>query len=130
MNLKILLPGEKLLEERADRIRAAGEEGEFGILPRHIDYATVLVPGILVYERKDSEHFVAVREGVLVKSGDEVTVTVRDAVAGEDLGTLRKTVEKHYEQLGEREKRAKSALAGLESDFIRRFLEMEEHGRS
>jgi F-type H+-transporting ATPase subunit epsilon len=60
----------------------------------------------------------------LVKTGDEVTVAVRNAVGGAALGQLRQAVEREFSKLHEREKAARLALAKLEITFVRRFLEL------
>ncbi len=111
---------------------AEGHEGAFGILERHIDYVSPLVPGILTYRRSvdDTERIFAVDGGTLVKVGPDILVSVRDAVEGDDLPTLRETVERRFRRMDERERQARSALATLESRFIRRFIEQvrELHG--
>jgi F-type H+-transporting ATPase subunit epsilon len=83
------------------------------------------VPGILVFETGEcGEQIVAVDEGVLVKAGRDVMVSVRNAVGGDDLGQLRDTVEREFLNLGERERAVRSVLAKLETSFVRRMLEL------
>jgi F-type H+-transporting ATPase subunit epsilon len=65
----------------------------------------------------------AVDEGVLVKSGLNVLVSVRNAIAGTDLSKLHKAIDQEFLNLDEQEKRVRSVLAKLESGFIRRFAE-------
>ena len=63
-----------------------------------------LTPGILIYETEaEGEVYVAVDEGVLVKTGADVLVSVRRALGGADLGQLRAAVEKEFLTLDERE---------------------------
>lgn len=127
MRLRVQVPTERLLEEDVGKVVAEGVEGSIGILPRHIDYVAVLVPGILTFEEPDGgERLLAVDRGVLVKRGDLVTVSVRDAVRGEDLATLRQTVRERFEKIDQRERGARSALAQLEARFIRHFLQQAE----
>lgn len=126
MRLRILVPAREVLDEEVGRIVAEGPDGSFGILPRHIDVAAVLAPGILLYEdRGGRERWVATDRGTLVKRGGEVSVSVRDAVVGEDLATLRAAVEDRFEAVDERERSTRAALAQLEARFIRRLLEHE-----
>jgi F-type H+-transporting ATPase subunit epsilon len=81
-----------------------------------------LAPGILIYETEsDGEVLVAVDEGVLVKTGPDVLVSVRRAIGGTDLGQLRASVEKEFLTLDEREQSVRSVMAKLESGFLRRF---------
>lgn len=56
---------------------AEAENGSFGLLPRHIDVVTALVPGILAYvDGNGRQHLVGIDEGILVKCGDEVRVAI------------------------------------------------------
>ena len=62
-------------------------------------------------------------EGILVKSGADVMVSVRNAIGGTDLGKLREAVEREFLNLDKQEQSVRSVLAKLESGFIRRFAE-------
>jgi F-type H+-transporting ATPase subunit epsilon len=129
MNLRVLLPSEIFLDEQAAKIIAESQNGLFCLLPRHIDVVAPLVPGILSYEtREGREIFLAVDEGILVKCGEVVLVSTRNAVRGPDLGRLKQAVEEQFKVLGEREKTARSAMTKIEASFIRRFLEIQQYG--
>ena len=125
MRLTVHVPSEIVLDvEGVSSLIAEGAEGAFGILPRHIDYVSALVPGILSFEAPgEGEVLVAVDRGVLVKCGAHVRVSVREAIRGHDLGTLRQAVDARFRMLDERELQARSALATLEGRFIHRFIE-------
>jgi F-type H+-transporting ATPase subunit epsilon len=125
MNLKILLPF-TVFAEKNDvlRIVAVTHEGSFGILPRRLDCVASLSAGILVFETAaDGEVYIAVDEGVLVKTGSDVLVSVRNAFGGMSLGKLRATVEAEFMHLNEQEQKVRSVLAKMESGFIRRLAE-------
>jgi F-type H+-transporting ATPase subunit epsilon len=123
MNLKILLPFTVFAEKTGVlRIVAGTREGSFGLLPHRLDCAAALAPGILVFETEaEGEVCLAVDEGVLVKIGADVLVSVRNAIGGMDLDKLHKAVEREFLNLDEQEKSVRSVLAKLESGFIRRF---------
>ncbi len=123
MRLLVLQPSDVFLDQDVDQLTAEGPEGAFGIRPRHLDMAAALVPGILAYWPAGSgESFMAVNGGILVKQGDTVRVATRMAVSGE-LGLLHETVKRFVEDLDERERKTRSAVARLEADFVRRFVE-------
>ena len=123
MNLKILLPFQIFAEKSGvSRIIAETREGSFGLLPQRLDCVAALTPGILTYETgSDGEVFVAVDEGVLVKTGQDVLVSVRRAIEGTDLGNLRDSVEKEFLTLDGREQSVRSVMAKLETGFLSRF---------
>jgi len=123
MNLKVLLPFKIFAEKTGvSRIVAETREGSFGLLPHRLDCVAALVPGILVFETEaEGEVCIAVDEGILVKTGTDVLVSVRNAIGGTDLGQLRAAVEQEFLDLDDQEKSVRSVLAKLESGFIRRF---------
>jgi F-type H+-transporting ATPase subunit epsilon len=123
MRLRIFLPSELFLDEDVTKVVAESPFGGFTLLPRHIDLTTALAPGILAYEAAaGARKYVAINEGILVKQGEEVMISTRTAVAGE-LGGLRERVEEFLTDIDEKERKARSAVARLEADFIRRFVE-------
>ncbi|MEO6095636.1 MAG: F0F1 ATP synthase subunit epsilon [Fibrobacteria bacterium] len=127
MTLKILLPfGVFADKARVSRIVVETREGSYGFLPHRLDCVAALMPGILVYETEaDGEVFLAVDEGVMVKTGPNVLVSVRRALAGSDLGKLRASVEKEFLALDENEKSVRSVMAKLETGFLHRFADFQ-----
>lgn len=125
MRLKILLPFQVFAElEAVTRIVAETYQGSFGILPRRLDCAAALSPGILTYETAAAgEVYLAVDQGVLVKTGTDVFVSVRNAIGGAELEQLREAVEREFLAFDEREKSVRSVMAKLETGFVRRFME-------
>jgi len=125
MKLKILLPFQVYAEIKGvKRIVAETPQGTFGLLPQRLDCVAELEPGILTYETEaEGEVYVAVDEGILVKAGKDVLVSVRNAIGGMDLGQLREAVEREFVNLDESEKQVRAVLAKLESGFVRRFAE-------
>ena len=120
MNLKILLPFKVFsIRKNVRRIVAETSVGSFGLLPQRLDCVAALVPGIFEYETEEQGIvYLAIDEGVLVKAGPDVLVSVRNAVGDADLGKLRESVEKEFINLDEREKNVRQVMAKLESSFI------------
>ena len=130
MRLKLLTPIEVLVDESVAKITVEGPEGLFCLLPRHRDWVAALVPGIASFVTLDGrETFVAVDQGVLIKCGSEVVISVRRAVRDCDLACLREVVETRFRHYDDQEKAARSAIARLEAGVIRRFLELQEPPR-
>jgi len=127
MNLRLLLPFEVFAEKTGvSRIVAETRAGSFGLLPRRLDCVAALVPGILIYQvEPDREVYVAVDEGVLVKTGPDVFVSVRRAMGGTDLGQLREAVEKEFRALDEHEQSVRTVMAKLESGVLRRLVSFQ-----
>lgn len=127
MRLRVLLPAEVIVDEQVDKIIAEAANGSFCLLPRHIDFVSALVPGILSFVSIEGrEEFLAVDEGVLVKYGQTVLVSVREAVRGADLGHLLETVKKEFHDVSEKQRMARTAVARIEANFVKRFMELGE----
>ena len=127
MRLKVLVPTRVLVDEDAVKVVAEARDGSFGMLPRHVDFVTALVPGILLHvSASGTERYLGIDEGILVKCDREVLVSTRNAVPGDDLATLRRTVRERYVELDEHERSARSALARLEAGVVRRFIEFRD----
>ncbi len=125
MNLKILLPFQVFAEERdVLRVVADTNQGSVGFLPQRLDCVAELLPGILIYETAtDGEEYVAVDEGVLVKTGLDVSISVRNAIRGTDLGQLHAAVKREFLILNEHERTVRSVMAKMESGFIHGLVE-------
>lgn len=130
MNLKVLLPFDIFADKKeVSLVVIETSDGSFGILPRRLDCVAALVPGIMTYEtREHGTVYVAVDEGVLVKVGAEVLVSVRHAIAGTDLSKLHDAVNQEFLKLNEREQTVRTAIHKMESALIGRFAEFQ-HGR-
>jgi F-type H+-transporting ATPase subunit epsilon len=127
MRLQVLLPTEVLVEREVSKVIAEAENGEFCLLPHHIDFVAALVPGVLYFcSEPGKEHYAAVDQGVLVKCGKEVFVSTLNGVLGDDLGQLQNLVEERYLELDEHERKTRSALSRLEAGALRGFRELQE----
>jgi F-type H+-transporting ATPase subunit epsilon len=127
MNLKILLPFQIFAEKKGvKRIVVNTLKGSFGLLPHRLDCAAALAPGILTYETEaDGEVYLAVDQGVLVKTGMDVLISVRNAIGGTDLDKLHEAVKREFLNIDEQEKNVRSVLAKMETGFIRRLMELQ-----
>ena len=127
MNLRIILPFKLLLDTpEVTRIVAETKLGSFGLWPRRLDCVALIAPGIVTYETaRDGEQYVAVDEGILIKTSADVSISVRHAVTGGDLGDLRKMVEETFLEIDEQERKTRSMLAKMESEIIHQSGELQ-----
>ncbi len=132
MKLKVLLPFQVFVEKTGvSRIVAETHAGSFGLLPHRLDCVAPLIPGILTYETEaDGEVYLAIDEGVLVKTGQDVLVSVRRAMGGggdDQLLRLRDAVADEFLKLDEQEQSVRAVMTKLEAGFFRRFARLQ-HG--
>jgi F-type H+-transporting ATPase subunit epsilon len=85
MRLSLTTPRGALVEADVEEVTAPGALGEFGVLPGHVPFLSVLRPGVFVYRTKDGPRYLAVGDGVLEVArvagdkGDKVLVLVDQA---------------------------------------------------
>ena len=128
MRLKVWIPSEVFLDEEATKIKAEAENGWFCILPRHIDFVTALVPGVLCFASPGKQtEYLAIDHGILLKCGPEVSVSTRNAVRSADLGNLKEAVEKQFRMLHEKERASREFEAKLEADLVRQLMRLERY---
>lgn len=126
LTVSLRVPTRTLHHGKAARLTASAMDGGFGVLPNHIDFVAALTPGVLtLVEPGGRERFFGVDEGVLVKQGHIIDICVRRAVEGKDLAALTATVQKSFVELDDRERTARTALARLEANMVRRFAELK-----
>jgi F-type H+-transporting ATPase subunit epsilon len=128
VRLKVLLPTHIAIDCEVEKVTAEAENGSFCLLPKHIDFAASLVPGILIYEQAGKgEKFVAIDEGVLVKRQDDVFVSSRDAILGDELERLSNQVQEEFTIKKEDRKKAETALAKMEANFVNNFMQLNKY---
>lgn len=125
MRIKIILPNSTIDNEEVEKITAPGTQGNFQILPKHIDVIWTLRPGILIITTKEKEYYYAINRGVLVKKGEIVYISTFQAVMGDSLEKLKNTVTEKFDTLDDTEKKAREVLVRLETDTLRRFMEID-----
>jgi F-type H+-transporting ATPase subunit epsilon len=127
MTLRVHLPFQIFLEKtRVTRLVTETIAGYYGFLPRRLDCVAALTPGLLFFETDaEGDAYLAIDEGVLVKTGPDVRVSVRRAFSGTDLGQLRQIVVREYLALDEHEQNVRRVMMKLETGLIRRLVNFQ-----
>lgn len=127
MQLKILLPDRVFADEaKVARIVFTTPGGSFGLLPRRADCVAAIVPGLFAYQAEGADEVtVALDEGVLVKAGGNVLISVRRAIAGSNIEQLQHSIATEFLTLSDLQQAQRRVSAQLESGFIKRFAAFE-----
>jgi len=126
MHLKILLPFQIFTDQNdVARIVALTPTGSYGLLPQRLDCVMALSPGVLNYVTESGQSIcLAVDQGVLVKTGEMVLVSVRNAIGGADLAGLHSAVQREFLTIDNQEKDRRDAMAKLETVLLRSMAEI------
>ena len=114
MNLKIMTPYSVVLNTPISQVTLDAVDGIFTLKPKHIDFINALKAGIITYKKEGKELFVACNRGVVVKKGDEVSISTPLAILGENLDELKKKITIDFQNMEEERKEVRVSMARLE----------------
>ena len=117
LRLKIVTPEGEIFNDDVKSVTFSGEEGEFGVLPKHANLLSLLKPGVIEIEKKDSQkESIAINWGHVKVSEDGTTVLVDSAVplVGESESDIAKAI-KEAKELVQKASENKAALASVEA---------------
>ena len=90
LTLRIVTPEKTLLEEQVVSVQFPGEDGLFGILPRHASMVSLTETGMLVAEKPGGEKIeMLVHDGFAEVRNDVVTILIRAAESAADIDAER-----------------------------------------
>ena len=84
LTLHIVSPDTSISQE-VDEVSLPGSEGDFGVLPGHTPFFTVLRPGTMWYQKGAEKQILLVAMGFVEVLPDAVTVLAQVAERAEDL---------------------------------------------
>ncbi len=77
LNLEIITPEKTVVKDEVDVVEATGAEGEFGIMPGHTQFLTVLKIGEIRYKKGSETVYLASSGGFAEVVEDKVTLACR-----------------------------------------------------
>lgn len=126
LQLRVMEPKKILVKTAVTKVIAEALNGSFCIKPNHIDFVSALKPGILEYYTDEGDQFIALDEGILVKCGQDVLVSVLNGVPGTNLSELEETVREQFHKTEAMNKATDIALKGMEADLLMHFVELDK----
>jgi F-type H+-transporting ATPase subunit epsilon len=89
IRLRLVTPGRMLLDEEVDEVAAPGAWGEFGVLPNHISFLTLLETGEMSYKQGTAMRRLAVSGGYAEVLDNVMTVLAPAAEFAEEIDVER-----------------------------------------
>ncbi len=80
LKLEIVTPEAKIFSQDVEIVYVPGVDGELGILPKHIPLMTMIKPGELKVTSNGHDTYMAVGEGFVEVTGENVTVLTDMAI--------------------------------------------------
>jgi F-type H+-transporting ATPase subunit epsilon len=134
IRLRVITPTRLVLDEEVDEATAPGALGEFGVLPNHIAFFTLLVPGEMSYKQGAAKHYLAVSGGYAEVLDNVMTVLALAAEFATEIDTNRalrakELAEKCLAELNWEDKDFKLAEAALQRALVRLQVASKEARR-
>jgi F-type H+-transporting ATPase subunit epsilon len=134
IRLRIVTPTRLLIDEEVDEVTAPGVMGEFGVLPNHIAFLTLLVPGEMSYKQGMTKHYLAVSDGYAEVLNNVMTVLTSAAEFAAEIDTDRarhakERAERSMADLAPDEKAFKVAEVALHRALVRLEVASKEARR-
>ncbi len=85
LRLEIVTPEATVYSEPVEMVTLPAIEGQMGVLPQHVRLITQLVPGELTVRRDGRDEFLAVGEGLVEVTNNQVSIVTNMAVAVESI---------------------------------------------
>ncbi len=85
IKLEIVTPEARTYSEDVDMVTLPGVEGELGVFPQHVPLMTQIVPGEIGVRKDGKDFFLAVGEGFVEITGEQVSIMTDMAVMAEDI---------------------------------------------
>ena len=114
MNLKVVTPYSVVLNTPISQVTIDAVDGFFTLKPKHIDFINALKASIISYKKEDKESFIACNRGVVVKKGDEVSISTPLAILSDNLDELKKKIAIDFQAMEEERKEVRVSMARLE----------------
>ncbi|TAJ88916.1 F0F1 ATP synthase subunit epsilon [bacterium] len=124
IRLRLVTPRRLLLDEEVDEVTGPGTLGEFGVLPKHISFLTLLEVGEMSYKQGGERHHLAISGGYAEVLDDVMTVLASAAEYADEIDVerarnARERAEKKIAELNREEREFAAAEAALHRALIR-----------
>jgi len=83
--LEVVTPEGVLVSQEVDMVIVPGSEGEFGVLPGHMNFLSGIVPGELRFYYRGASEYMAVSSGFAEVSNNSVLIIVDTAERAGDI---------------------------------------------
>lgn len=124
---EIVTPYGKVMEDKVDEVVAPGKLGEFGVLPGHAPYISMLDIGVLTFRNGTSVKKIFINSGYADVNFERVTILSNSAELAENIDVERAKKAQHRAE--GRLKQADIDIQRAESAMKRALLRLDVAGK-
>ena len=124
-DLHIITPADVKIINNVSFFRAEDKTGSFGILPRHIEFLTILDPSIAIALIDDKEEYFAFNGAILSFKNNLLTITTKEFAQSSKIGELKEIIEVLFKKQQEKESIFHLNMQNLRKAFFKKIIELE-----
>jgi len=124
LKLEIVTPEGIVYSKEVEFAILQGVEGQMTILPQHTRLMTQLVPGEMVMRSGEQDEFLAVGEGLVQVTGEQVAVLTDMAVPAENIDEARAEEARQRAAARLREKLSSEEVASVNASLARSLAQL------
>jgi F-type H+-transporting ATPase subunit epsilon len=124
IRLEIVTPEATVYSEDVDMVTLPGVEGQMGVLPQHARLMTQLVPGELIVSKGGHDDFMAVGEGLVEITNEQVSIVTNMAIAVDKIDEAAADEARQRAAARLREKLSSEELASVNAALARSLAQL------
>jgi len=124
-DLHIITPIHVKIINNVSFFRAEDKTGSFGILPRHIEFLTILEPSIAIALIEDKEEYFAFNGAILSFKNNVLTITTKEFAQSSKIGELKEIIEVLFKEQQKKESIFHLNMQNLRKAFFKKIIELE-----
>jgi len=124
LKLEIVTPEATVYSEPVEMVTLPGVEGQMGILPQHVRLITQIVPGELTVHKNGHDEYLAVGEGLVEVTNDQVSIVTNMAVSVDDIDEAAAEEARQHAAARLREKLSSEEVASVNATLARSLAQL------
>jgi F-type H+-transporting ATPase subunit epsilon len=131
LKLEIVTPEGTVYSEEVEMVTLPGVDGQMGIYPHHVPLMTQMVPGEIGVRKAAQDYYLAVGEGLIEITGDQVAVLTDMAMASEKIDEAKVEEARQRAEARLHEKLSDEEVASVNASLARSLaqLQVKRRGR-
>ena len=125
LKLEIVTPDATVYSEDVQMVTLPALEGQIGVLPHHVPLLTQVIPGEMIVRKDGRETFLAVGEGLVLVTGDRVSIVTDMAVAAESIDEAKAEEARQRAAARLRDKISDEEVASVNASLARSLAQLK-----
>ena len=124
LKLQIVTPAAVVYSQLVEMVTLPAIDGQIGVYPHHIPLLTRILPGEIIVRANGADEYLAVGEGLVEVTADEVSIVTDMAVAAKDIDEARAEEARQRAAARLREKLADEEVATVNASLARSLAQL------